>query len=57
LKRRIAEGAMRLLVDSPHVKLNPRNFLSFGRATALFDSFTLSRSFRVRKRFTPSITR
>jgi hypothetical protein len=57
LNRLMACGAMRLFTTSPLVKLNPRNFLSFGRATALFDSFTLSLSFLVRNPFTPSITR
>jgi len=56
LKRRIPFGAMRLFTDSPPVKLNPRNFRSLGHATTLFDSFTFSRSFRARKRFTPSST-
>jgi hypothetical protein len=37
--------------------LNPRNFRSCGRATALFASFTLSLSFCVMKRVMLSITR
>src|SRR5271170_6663301 len=41
----------------PAVKLNPRNFRSCGRATALFASFTLSLSFCVMKREMLSITR
>ena len=39
------------------VKLNPRNFRSCGRATALFASFTLSLIFCVMKREMLSITR
>jgi hypothetical protein len=38
---------MLLLTDSSHTELNPRNLRSFGRATALLDSFTLSLSLRV----------
>src|SRR6202022_4641340 len=44
-------GSMLLL------KLNPKNFRSTGRATALFVSFTLSFSRRVRNRVTFFITR
>jgi len=43
-------GAIVRLVSGPAVKLNPRNFRSCGRATALFVSFTLSLSFCVMKR-------
>src|SRR5215469_11746231 len=39
-----AFGAMMRLTSGPTVKQNPRNFRSCGRATALFDSFTLSLS-------------
>jgi hypothetical protein len=35
---------MTRLTSGPAVKLNPRNFRSCGRATALFASFTLSLS-------------
>ena len=38
------------LMSGPAVKLNPRNFRSCGRATALFASFTLSLIFCVMKR-------
>jgi hypothetical protein len=38
------------------VKLNPRNFRSHGRATALFCSFTLSWSFVVMNRVRLLIT-
>jgi hypothetical protein len=37
--------------------LNPRNLRSSGRATALFASLTVSRSFWVRNRLTEAITR
>jgi hypothetical protein len=43
-------GAIVRLMSGPAVKLNPRNFRSCGRATALFASFTLSLSFCVMKR-------
>jgi hypothetical protein len=43
-------GAIVRLVSGPAVKLNPRNFRSCGRATALFASFTLSLSFWIMKR-------
>jgi hypothetical protein len=46
LNRTIALGATRRRGSLPPVKLNPRNFRSFGRATALFAWFTLSLSFR-----------
>ena len=39
------------------MKLNPRNFRSCGRATALFASFTLGLSFCVMNCVMPSITR
>ena len=47
---------MARLTSGPAVKLNPRNFRSCGRATALFLSFTLSLSFCVMNRVTLSIT-
>ena len=50
-------GAIVRLISGPVVKLNPRNFRSCGRATALFASFTLSLSFCVMKREMLSITR
>ena len=50
-------GAIVRLISGPAVKLNPRNFRSCGRATALFASFTLSLSFCVMKRVMLSITR
>ena len=50
-------GAIVRLTSGPAVKLNPRNFRSCGRATALFASFTLSLSFCVMKREMLSITR
>ena len=50
-------GAIVRLMSGPAVKLNPRNFRSCGRATALFASFTLSLSFCVMKREMLSITR
>jgi hypothetical protein len=40
------------LTAGPFVKLNPRNFRSCGRATALFVSLTLSWSFCVINRVT-----
>ena len=43
--------------SAPVVKRKPKNFRSSGRATALFDSLTLSRSFFVRNLQTPAITR
>ena len=50
-------GAIVRLMSEPAVKLNPRNFLSCGRATALFASLTLSLSFCLMKRVMLSITR
>ena len=50
-------GAIMRLMSRPAEKLNPRNFRSCGRATALFASFTLSLSFCVMKRVMLSITR
>jgi hypothetical protein len=50
-------GAIVRLIFGPAVKLNPRNFRSCGRATALFASFALSLSFCVTKREMLSITR
>ena len=50
-------GAIVRLMSGPAVKLNPRNFRSCGRATALFASLTLSLSFYVMKRVMLSITR
>ena len=50
-------GAMVRLTCGPAEKLNPRNFRSCGRATALFVWFTLSLSFRVMNHVTLSITR
>ena len=41
---------MMRLTSGPTVKLNPRNFRSCGRATALFAAFTLSLSCCVMKR-------
>ena len=49
LNRKIAFGAMRRFGSLPPVKLNPRNFLSLGRATALFTGLTLSLSFVVNR--------
>jgi hypothetical protein len=43
-------GAIVRLKSGPAEKLNPRNFRSCGRATALLASFTLSLSFWVMKR-------
>ena len=40
LNRSSAFGAMTRLTSGPALKLNPRNFRSCGRATALFASFT-----------------
>src|SRR5262245_57564839 len=57
LNRSRAFGAMTRLTSGPAVKLNPRNFRSCGRATALFASFTFSLSFFVINRVTLSITR
>ena len=41
LNRSKTFGAITRLTSGPAVKLNPRNFRSCGRATALFASFTL----------------
>jgi hypothetical protein len=57
LNRTRAFGAITRLTSGPTVKLNPRNFRSCGRPTALFASFTLSLSFLVMNRVTLSITR
>jgi hypothetical protein len=57
LNRSRAFGAIMRLTSGPALKLNPRNFRSCGRATALFVSFTLSLSLFVMKRVMPSITR
>jgi hypothetical protein len=51
-----AFGAMRRSLSSFEM-LNPRNFRSSGRATALFASFTLSRSLLVKNRLTEAMTR
>src|SRR5215471_2553329 len=40
LNRLTASGAIRRRTAGPSVKVNPRNFRSCGRATALFFSFT-----------------
>jgi hypothetical protein len=45
------------LISGPALSVNPRNFRSGGRATALFASFTLSLSFYVMNRVMLSITR
>lgn len=55
LNRSRAFGAMTRLTSRPAVKLNPKNFRSCGRATALFASFTLSLSFCVMNCVTLSI--
>jgi len=57
LNRSKAFGAMALFTSGPAVKLNPRNFRSCGRATALLASFTLSLSFCLMNRVMLSITR
>jgi hypothetical protein len=57
LNRSKALRAITRLTSGPTVKLNPRNFRSCGRATALFVSFTLSLSFCVMNCVTLSITR
>jgi hypothetical protein len=49
-----AFGAMRSSLPS-FAMLNPRNLRSFGRATALFASLTLSRSLSVRNRLADAI--
>src|SRR5205809_7569472 len=53
LNRSRAFGAIMRLTSGPALKLNPRNFRSCGRATALFVSFTLSLSLLVMKRVMP----
>jgi hypothetical protein len=57
LNRSRAFGAMTHLTSEPAVKLNPRNFRSCGRATAVLVSFTLSLSSCVMNRVMLSITR
>jgi hypothetical protein len=57
LQRNTAFGAMRRFGSLLLLKLNPKNFRSTGRATALLDSFTLGLSRRVRKPVTLFITR
>ena len=57
LKRSKALGAMTRLTSEPRLKLNPRNFRSCGRATALFASFTLSLSLCMMNSVTLFITR
>src|SRR5260370_15155093 len=56
LQRSRTFGALRRFGSLLRLKLNPRNFRVSGRATALFASFTLSFSRRVRKRVTFLIT-
>jgi hypothetical protein len=51
-----AFGAMRRSLPSFEM-LNPKNFLSSGRATALFVSLTFSLSLPVRNRLTEAMTR
>ena len=50
-------GAIVRLMSGPAVKLNPRNFRSCGRATALFASFYLELELCVMKRLMLVITR
>ena len=57
LQRNKAFGETRRFGSLLLLKLNPKNFRSPGRATALLASFTLSLSRRVRKRVTFVITR
>jgi hypothetical protein len=57
LNRSRAFGPIVRLTTGPVLKVNPRNFCSYGRATALFDSFTLSLSFCVMNRLMRSVTR
>jgi transposase len=52
-----ALGAIRRFGSFPFVKLNPRNFRSHGRATALFSRFTFSLSLPSRSRVSPPIRR
>ena len=56
MNRSIVLGAIRRFGSLPAVKLNPRNFRSHGRATALFRWFTLSLSFVAMNRVKLSIT-
>src|SRR3954469_19800132 len=56
LNRKTAFDAIRRFGSRFIVKLEPRNFRSHGRATALFCSFTLSLSFVMMNRFRLSIT-
>ncbi len=57
LSRATAWGAMRQRGCRCEVKLKPRNFRSYGCATALFVEITLSLSFNVMNRDTLAITR
>jgi hypothetical protein len=57
LNRSTAFGAIRRFGMPAFVKLNPRNFRSQGRATALFCWFTLSLSFVMMNRVMLFITR
>jgi hypothetical protein len=57
LEAALALVAIRRLGSRSLVKLNPRNFLRHGWATALFSWFTLSLSRSVMKRVTLFITR
>jgi hypothetical protein len=57
LNRSKACDAITRWTFGPVVKLNPRNFRSCGRATALFASFTLSLSLCVMNRVMLAITR
>jgi hypothetical protein len=57
LNRSKAFGATTRLTSGPAVKLKPRNFRSYGFATALFASFTLSLSLCVMNRVMLCITR
>src|SRR5882757_229403 len=55
--RDFALGAILRFGCLPAVKLNPRNFRSHGRATALFSRFTFSLSLPSRSLVSPSIRR
>src|ERR1022692_3700297 len=55
--RDFALGAIRRFGCLPFVKLNPRNFRSHGRATALFSRFTFSLSLPSRSLVSPPISR
>ena len=57
LQRNRTFGAMRRFGSWLLLKLNPKNFRSTGRATALLASLTLSFNRRVRQRVTFVITR